>query len=668
MQKFNNDAVNSYENLNMRSINTLPFGKDNNLNNNPMSFLPPPINTLRDRINSSNELQSRFAEECDKRGYHLGVGGHSGNSIGNNPDELTLFSSILGKKTDEAIKFIMSTSIDVNSKDYWGNNVLVAMAMKNENHTLETILTECYSNFSESTVYDLLVHLVSKQFSQTKIDVISSLLWKMDLAVLNKQDDYGNTIIMHALSNKTALEFLLKNANVDLSIENLCGNNPVSYCVQCNNESALKTLIEFMKKNYTKEKTIEILNHKNFMSQTPLLIAIESKSHYLVKLLLNTGLIDINIQNHEGKNALLIAIEQNLQDITDLLCSNCNINYNISDNFGNTPIIRAIELNNHKLIFSLLNKASSLACKDVIGRTPLIHSLILKYKTPKVIKSSIPAPYEYGFAGGTYVELPSCFGSRDFMAFSGPEEFAKNNKLDVNLQSNSHLHDVIACKLIKLLGSEINVSDIQGNTPFSLICDNSDIFLFDSLLENLNFNPHFKNVKGVSCYEYIKQKYETLACSLFGSKKYCPLKVCDKHEKYEKVVEKVTKPISPLVKLDSKLCDPNDYLDDDSCCSGSDCYSDLGDDLEFENHFEKNIPQINFKLNERRPLEIDFSLDGSCPKMTNIYRPTKSCYSSIVPSRMTLDTESQPYVCELSLKKFSTVKYFYEKTEKFANR
>lgn len=311
-----------------------------------------------------------------------------------------------------------------------------------------------------------------------------------------------------------------------------------------------------------------------------------------------------------------------------------------------------------------MSKLSLIAHKDTIGRSPLIHSLMLKYRSfssnmynSHRIQSDV-ATYELGFSGRTYVELPKCFGS-DFMGLNGPESCSKTKKMETSLKSNANLHDVISCRLIKLLNSDVNVSDIQGNTPISLICDNNDVFLFDMLLQNPSFDPHFKNSKGISCYNYIKNKYEREVCTIFGTETYCPLEICSKHEKFSR--QKEIEIIKEVAKEISSQCSDSS-LDSEDCLNES-MESMLDDQLECDLDCTNKILSVSPEprlVNIYKPVGIN-----SCVKSQSYSDSCSDLYFGQMESKENWNDDCKPnFIDELSLKKFSTIKYFYEKLRK----
>lgn len=466
---------------------------------------------------STKEMFKKFNAECDIRSAIK---------------KTSLFDKLLSDKVDNIVDFLTTSNTDPNSTDFWGNNILIALSLNNKVANLEEIMNASTNCFSNETLYNFFIHLASSEYltysETTRVKLIKTLLWKVGDSIVNKQDDYGNTVITHCLNSEQILESFLTEKSVDLELTNLCGNTSVSYCIQNSSNDSLEKLIGFMKQHYTKEKTQRILNLKNLLGDSPLILAIKNGNIQIVKTLLNTGLIDVNTKTFDGKTSLLLAIEKNMQDVCTILLESGNIDINASDNLGSIPIMKAIELNHYKTIFALLSKNVCLSHKNSIDRTPLLQSLLLKYKSPKILENPISRIIEgfSGFQSFAHAETSTCFDplfDEDSNSFATPASFMKLAKMDSSVKTSSQLYDVILSKLIQQCGSNINTSDLQGNMAFMLICDNNDTLLFDLMMANPSFDPKIKNVKGVSSYEYIKTKYETMLCQMFGSESYCPV-------------------------------------------------------------------------------------------------------------------------------------------------
>lgn len=643
-------------------------------------------NNKHEKITLVNQMERRFNKELSVRGLNPDF---KGSEFLCKSDEQKLFSSILGKSSDDALNFLKNTDIDINVKDYWGNNVLIVMYLRSEIETLLHVLKDCSDNFSENALYDFLIYLVSTKYhsisENQQSEILKILLSVSDENILNKQDEFGNTVIMHSLENDFILQELLKNKCIDMSISNLCGNNPILYCVESNLEDSLSMIIDYMKNNYTKEKIENILNHKNFIMQSALTLATENNSIEIIKLLLRTNLIEINCQNYEGKTPLLYSIEREFDDITEILLNTKNININIGDNYGNTPIIKSIESGNHKLILSLLSKMANLDASDSIGRSPLLHALFLKYNRPKFISHDIPdiGPFDLSFAScceyNNFTNEPSNFfnlndcNNKRYTNNTQQNVFMKKNKIGTGLKGNSNLYDVIASKLIKSEYTNINVSDIQGQTPMTLICNNEDIFLFNMLLSDKKYNPHKENSKGISDYQYIKTKYESKACTLFGSEKYCPIKTCKIHGKFNKIKEEanIIKNVAKEISLKSDSDDLSIFDEINECenISIDEKFSDCDVKLEKQKIIDFNLDGSGFdvrNINDDNSFDM-YNLNKSnihaiSPYYNNTYMP------DIAPTHNFNNKILEPVknVSEIEIKKFSVLKYFYEQIEKIS--
>ena len=473
--------------------------------------------TLKVMTDFEKEINLRENNNMMTHGRVFGANTKSNSSV-------DMFVNILQLSEENIMEMMTSQNINLNATDFWGNNLLISLSLAKKPDILQKIIGCCLQNFSEKTIYDFVIHLASSVLvtypESFRIKLIELLLAKIDGKILNKQDNYGNSVITHCLALPSVLDVFLTNKNIDLEISNFCGNTAISYCVQNNNLQSLEKLITFMKLNYTTEKMTKILNMKNMLTESPFLIAIKTGNLSIVKTLLDTQLVDINVVSFDGKSSLLLSIEKNMTDICEVLLNSNSVDYNLSDNFGNTPIMKAIELKNYKIVFALLNKHVNLNHTNSIRQTPLLQSLLAKYKLPKPLESTNNCPNSFGLCEGfegfqkiAYDDYPSCFKSI-------VNNFSSNIELP---NSSSQIFDVIASKLIESHLSDINASDLQGNTPFMLICENNDTFLFNKLMANNNFDPYSKNSKGISCFEYIKEKHDSLLCKMFGNSNYCPV-------------------------------------------------------------------------------------------------------------------------------------------------
>ncbi|UZP32261.1 hypothetical protein NXS19_000077 [Fusarium pseudograminearum] len=114
---------------------------------------------------------------------------------------------------------------------------------------------------------------------------------------------------------------------------------------------------------------------------TPLAWASESGNDLVVKLLIDTGKVDLDYQNKQGETPLLLAARRGYDTVVKKLLDTGNVDPNASNVRGDTPLLVAI-YRNHVAVVKLLletGKADPNVKKEVfedswIGQTPLIYA------------------------------------------------------------------------------------------------------------------------------------------------------------------------------------------------------------------------------------------------------------------------------------------------------
>jgi ankyrin repeat protein len=475
---------------------------------------------------------------------------------------------------------------------------------------------------------------------------------------------------MHAIGNNPLLEVLLEHKNIDLELANIFGNNAMLHCVKNSDECDLNLLLTYANKNYTIEKVKNMLNKKNLFLESPLIVAVKS-SIRIVNMLLDTQLMDVNIVNSNGKTPLLLAIESENIAIVKLLLETKDVDLNTKDKFGNSAIMKLISSNDYDTIFKFLgNQNVDLSCKDSIEKTPLIQAIMLKYGK-RTTYSKSDNTWDGAFNTVKMAEFPNCF-EESMTNINKVDVFNRANKVNAPINSkfgNDSIYDIIVCKLLNTEGSNVNVSDMQGNTPFCLICENSDIFLFDILLSNPTFDPHFKNKKGMSSYNWIKTKYEALVCNLFGSNNYCPLETCCTHPNAYSELDTDARSVGSLgtegTESSYYKVNNEDVLDetlDETLDDNSNAFGDLF------NIFKSAAKEI-----APGPKNKDKKCSTGVPKCSKSFATTEKDtfdnfdMQNVILSRKQKSSynfmEKPVNISDSSLQNFNVVKYFYEKTK-----
>lgn len=103
---------------------------------------------------------------------------------------------------------------------------------------------------------------------------------------------------------------------------------------------------------------------------SPLMLAARQNAVEVVKLLLSTPGVDVNLHNVRHETALHFAVGAGSLESTSLLLkSGAKVNY--SDKEGLTPLLVAVRLKDFKLVQLLVDAHANVNYVDPIGRTPL---------------------------------------------------------------------------------------------------------------------------------------------------------------------------------------------------------------------------------------------------------------------------------------------------------
>lgn len=485
------------------------------------------IDSKQNRIAS---IESLFSMELAKRNYSANGGCHLEKCPFDGFTKNKILIAIQNRDSVESIITLLNDSAnDPNENDVYGNNVLIVSLFQNNFELLYALIKHHLNKFNDVVVYDFLVKMVGingvneymSKYDEDKKKILREILPRV--SDINKTNKFGNTLAIHCTGNNILLPVLLENDKIDLEITNLYGNGALISAVKNNDEFNVLSLLQYCKKYYDTDKIKRILNQKNKLLESPIMVAIKNSNVIMSNLLLSTKLINVNDMNFDKKSLLLLSIEKEFFEVTAKLISYPDIDLNSSDNFGMTPLVKAILLSNSEIVLSLLDNNVNVNCFDAIGRTPLAHLLNSKYKKFKLFDSNTRNHYDPYESSG-YASCESNSFSGMLFNTTALDSYLMGNKINIGGSDDNIVNDIIISKLLQTDGTQVNTSDINGNTPFSLICDNLDTFLFDMLINYRTFDINFKNSRGVTCFDYIKKKFDTMSNILLGKSK----EKCDK--------------------------------------------------------------------------------------------------------------------------------------------
>jgi len=152
--------------------------------------------------------------------------------------------------------------------------------------------------------------------------------------------------------------------NVDMNSEDGEGYTPLLWAAEEGHDAVVKLLME------TGQVNIE---SKNYFNQTPLSLAAENGYKAVVKLLLETGQVNINSKDNYNRTPLSWAARNRHEAVVKLLLETGQVNFESKDNFDRTPLSLAAE-NGHEAVVKLLLETGqvNINSKDNFDRTPLL--------------------------------------------------------------------------------------------------------------------------------------------------------------------------------------------------------------------------------------------------------------------------------------------------------
>ena len=223
-------------------------------------------------------------------------------------------------------------------------------------------------------------------------------------------------------------------------------------------------------------------DQETITGNTPLIMAsMQKDSEEMVKLLLNTGECNVNLQNNKGNTALIEAILHDNNETVKLLL-NIGSDFEIKNNDGENDLDIATKKENIIIKEMLLTHNNYKPTKNIFERIKkndpdIIYKKEEVNKNDELNRTPLMKAVFYGYLHLTIklLNLGADVSSKD-----------KNNKTVLMWAASCTHQNVEIIKIICLRSNDINNEDNEGNTALKIAMNKRKTFIADIevLMEN----------------------------------------------------------------------------------------------------------------------------------------------------------------------------------------
>ncbi|KAF4331614.1 nucleoside phosphorylase domain protein, partial [Fusarium beomiforme] len=293
----------------------------------------------------------------------------------------TPLSWAAGQGREDIVKLLLDTGkVDVDAKDQSGQTPLSWAAQAGSTAIVKLLLDTGKVDINVRDTdygpygYEERLHEFHAQmfFNRGKID-------------MNARDTrYGQTPLFWAADrgHKAIVKLLLDTGKADVDAKDGCGRTPLLGAAGRGHEATVKLLLDTGKVN---------LNAEDVSGRTPLSWAAQERHSAIVKLLLDTGQVDVDAEDQSGRTPLSWAVQERhwfmcgilggmlnkyIQDedgaVVKLLLDTGKVDVDAKDQSGRTPLSWAAGRGRVDIVKLLLDTGQvNIDSQDKDGKTPL---------------------------------------------------------------------------------------------------------------------------------------------------------------------------------------------------------------------------------------------------------------------------------------------------------
>ena len=381
----------------------------------------------------------------------------------------------------EYIRYLVDAGSDVNARNKNGDSVLFITVQKNRRDAGDLLLEKNADIFATNTQNNSPLRLALISGGEVQD-------WLINSKTLNSTDGSGNTPLHYAAEwhlNNAIISLIQKGAKVDAKNGN--GESAVYSAVKGGDDSP--STINVLVTNGVVIDSKNRLGRDN-LGNTPLHSAVKWNAFNMAKTLIALG-VDVDAQNMSGKTALSDACRSAKKDMAVLLIRN-GADINATDATGRTVLLDAISSSNEEMVRLLLGYKANVQVQEMSGRNAYHEAA--ESKNVGIIKLIRKA-------GGNPL-------SRDS---TGETPFS------LALQSDNI--NVIQA----VLGSDLTISDSDGNTPIHIAVEKQCTQKTLMQLLNMGYPASQRNGKGLTALnEAVAKNAESQALVLleYGADPY----------------------------------------------------------------------------------------------------------------------------------------------------